>query len=734
MNNNRFNKAYFLRSVEYLYGVFQNGGRYSVEGRIHSPETIRMYAAGTPDISKFIVPSKAKGRNNRFVEPNYDTTPPKPLRKQLRLLKEYLMMNPAEQLPTVTDFSSVFEKNKAIAKMKLAVDPRFGGMAAELGMPMEQTPDVEEPQDVEMLQELGGIRLKKEIFMKDLLDLSLKNDATDLIERMWNKDIIELNAAAAFIVMKEGRVETRYVDPATLICRNSIYSDGRDQDFRGFSEELPFTAIAPLLDQDEGGYQDALELFKSFGGVFESALQIQEVIASARGGYFKQKLSFDKKKVVTLFWKESVTERFITGIGKYGNEIFDKVSLDAKLDKRHIAKGKRMVDITQQRIMKCRWVVGTKVVFDYGEYTDAIYTGIKGAVEPQFPITVFLGQEPSVVEDCIPLVDSIIRNTFQIRKLLSKIPPAPRMMIDKSRVHPEISIGQRKYNLLQMLENYSEDGLFIVETIPYDTDAGEARGTLRDVVEFLPSGVTEDITMCLNIIGQEMQSIRELTAVNEVADGSNTSPEMLKSVLQAHQQTALSANMDSLRSISSFKVRVSKLILLSWLSSSIPQSILDVLGYSDMTSEEIVKDLSKSTWEIEISRNSIELRRFLEQMLNTRAAEFSPESSFAIQKALIEGDLAKCKYLIAKYSKKAADKAQQNAMELQQAQPQAQAQADAIMAEAKGKLYQIEYAEKAKLEELKHVHRMAELKINSNANGVINKPLPLQGNQTVDND
>ena len=69
--------------------------------------------------------------------------------------------------------------------------------------------------------------------------------------------------------------------------------------------------------------------------------------------------------VLTMYWIDSKTERFVEGYHPTGARIFEKVSLDSELSGRD-KKTKTLQDITTHTVYQCKWIVGTDYIYDYG--------------------------------------------------------------------------------------------------------------------------------------------------------------------------------------------------------------------------------------------------------------------------------------------------------------------------------------------------------------------------------
>lgn len=706
-------KEYFIGMCLYLYEQHLNRNGFNLGYtrtgvRSYSPAELRSFYDDCPNVERFVniieKPIEKQSKKNRTS--NFNKTPPSVFEKHRKILQEQLVSNPAIVAPIAIDKASVFKKKKQIAQIRASVDPRIGGLAAQAGYPIEGEEGLTTKEDVDTYEVMGGPKLLTEVLLKDLLDRTLQSNDFKLIYNKLIPDLIALNCMTSDIETgPNGEKKVKYVDPAKTIMRNSIHEDGRDQDYRGYWEDKQIGEIAPLIEESD--------LQRLYACVNEDTLALDYTMLDADApsmttwkGRSKDGASV---QVATLYWKESVINRYVVGRSKWGNKIFDKVNPDSKLDKRSQSAGKKLEDIRLQKVYRARWVIGTRIVFDYGE-EDTTYVGQKGLAEPQFPMQVFMGQDNGIVAKVIPAIEDIILNVFKIRQIIAKIPPAPRIAIDIRKMAAEMQIGGETYSILESLGMYSSEGILLYESQEPDAINEEGR-TQGPPIQPVNVQFFEDIRLAIEIINMKQEEIRSVTLINQTADGSSTNPDMLKHVAQQQIQVALNGNMYNVRNMQSYLLRIADVVMNQYTSNpkAISNEMLEALGFTNDKAKEALADLRKNSWQLQNKPVSMEDKQFIFQMLMNRQAEIAPEMFLLAYDAVNEGDLAKARVLIAKGAKMAAEQRNEQEQKLAQVQPQAQAQAQAQITDMKIKEIQAEYAEKGKLSVQEHQQRLVEI-------------------------
>jgi hypothetical protein len=423
------------------------------------------------------------------------------------------------------DETARVEKRFMSTKMKLVRNPN-----SKVVLPTkDEFPEIETPEDVDFIDNLGGLRLPIEIMMKDAIDVTNYKSGVTEMKRMWAEDIIDINAMAAHQHNINGEERIEYVDPARILVRPSIYSDFRDSDFRGFLSNKTAKQII-----NEGDFQDEkiiqqIEALDVKGSHISDAKNVL-----GRREYFSNSTGTNDYgiEVLTLYYIERVVQRFIDGKRKDGVTQWEEVAADFELSKRAKKAGKTIKEVPTFVLKRCKWIVDTDIVYDTGIVQYTVREGQSGNKSIVWPITIYCGHEPSLISRCIEHDDDLQIANYTMRNIFSKIPPAPRMLIFSNYIKDQVDIGNNSYTLLDMFENYQAEGFMILEGDDYEVEPGEHRTQMPDPIRFMQTGVGEDLIQLRERMMQSIEFIRQATGINEIADGTSQNKDMLKSVME----------------------------------------------------------------------------------------------------------------------------------------------------------------------------------------------------------
>jgi hypothetical protein len=660
--------------LEYMYSYYvQDNGLIGYGGNLgrgRSIKTLRDYARGRQPVDKYIQildPPDDQGRG--FMNISWDTF--KGLTKFREILLGKLESIDYSIRTFAVDEESNQERDELIAMMKAKINPHIMQLQETMGIQPEVSSGIDNEEDIDLLAELGGVRLGIEIEVKNAIDSVNQDDNINVVYGMIKQDLVDLNAFAVMPYMEHSSktIRLKYIDPAKLVSRNSIYPDCRDIDFAGFVETK---TIAQLRQESGLDENEIVKIAKMNSGVngnpqFNGVGFREEYHSST----FYDEMTVD---VFTGYWVAKETDRFITGINhKYGNKVFDRVRPDSKLNATDRKKGKEIVDISVHNIYTGKLVIGANIVYDCKKHEGVFREGGKGERRAVLPIVIWKGDSPSFVEKCVGLVDDIQLAIYKIRHLFVKLPPSPRLGIDLSLVRDSVKIGSQSYTIKDMDNAFYKTGTYYYES------RGEfelQNGANRPPIMPIPIDVVEDYRLFNEEIANKIDQIRHTTGINEITDASSSGAHVLKGVMTGLQSATNNALRYYYTTIGDAYVRVSKQIKNLWQIM-----VLDGDIKKTFIANRTIKYLSLSKkvafHEFRIGIEQIPSDEEKELMVNKlfqdNAQGVINTSDFFVLYNMIKSNDFKQAQLF--YSK-AVRKQERAMMEQQQAQMQAQAQAN----------------------------------------------------------
>jgi hypothetical protein len=674
--NEEKDDAFFLKYAQWIWGQYL-GGVCGVlpDGVVYnkSISTLRAYGRGmqSPQVYQdYLDPVDKKGE--RLMNISWDTEKILPnLRAAIKEMVHEINLEPDIE---AVDERSKSRKKRQITYMKTLTDPKIKAMVQNVGIdPAELLPEGASSEfDIDFIDKMGGFKLIEEMEIKDMIDKTLERGGWDALKDMIADDLVDGHTIAIHMRNIGTALIPEYVDIAKIIARRSKYLDYRDSDYMGFWQSVTLSELREM-----GVDEEKLTLIaKKYAGTNKSEhlnwdTTYRENYLRQNGNLWYDGFTID---VMTCYFLCKDAEKYIVGRHRDGNEIYDKVKRDSKLDDKDIKRGKRFEEQVSTKMYQVNWVIGTDCVFLSGENTNNV---LDENNTPLMPIIMVTGDGPSPVEKAISLVDDIHLALYKMRHVLSKLPPGPRMMFDKSKMRNGVSFGQEQFSMKEMLEMYPKTGVFFYETIADWSD--QSLGGQSNPIQFLPSGIGEDI----QILGQEIMTkterLRTVMGVNALMDGSSRQPNMLKGVMEGLVSSANTINRPYSRLMMTFFRRVVSFIGNYWRNAI-------VYGEDSGFPPEVLERLNKSQYryEVKFGMNEMDRELMLQDLIAKRdQALVTPDAFIVIYNMIKRGDIAKAQLYYVKAVREAEEKAHARQKELIEVQAQGNQQAGQAVEEAR---------------------------------------------------
>lgn len=386
---------------------------------------------------------------------------------------------------------------------------------------------------VDLYFDSGGFPLQKEIKLQAAIESSLNLSNFQVIKDMIFDDLIVLAKCGIKTEINNATAETtpRYVDPKYALVPYSKYLDYRNINRAG---ELRFMTIAEIKEEHpEISDGTLLQIAKDYAymnpeyekwcqgngnGYFNTTYRMEYV-----NEYGVDPMMACRVMVLDAQFISADYEKYVkTQRSDTGGDVFYQVDSNFDPDKwtnRKLTKPK-VKDTRCFRKYEFKWIVGTKQFLKCGLAPDVIYDGPNGNLKPKLDFRFYRTGNKSIIQRCIAHIDDMNLALVKKRNALKTLPPAPRMIINEALLSNVMLNGiiQQPEDLIRTLE---EKGFLVVKTVDdFQRPLGNGK-----MVDFIPSGIIEDITIFSKEIEDQKNNIREVTGVNQIADASNPDPE-----------------------------------------------------------------------------------------------------------------------------------------------------------------------------------------------------------------
>jgi hypothetical protein len=301
-------------------------------------------------------------------------------------------------------------------------------------------------------------------------------------------------------------------------------------------------------------------------------------------------------------------------------------------------------------------------------------------------------------------------------------------MIDLSRLRKSVTIGSQTFNMLDLLNIFTKTGRLVYESEDEDDYEGSRKPPIDTMQQ---SGIENDFQLFLNDIEFNINMIRGVTGINEVADGTSQQTDMLNGVMQGLNAATNNALRPMTEGFQNHTKREARYVCQKWQISVLAGDI-DItfvpIGDNILRNVKASRNLYDYDFGIFITiKPSMQDRQMLLQAIQQKRQEqLISEPDFLVLWNMIQaGDIKKAELYYATAVEK--QKAEAQAMQIQQIKANAEAQAQAAQAseQAKAQTMQMELQlkiqlekvkgdEARKLEMLRHKNKMEELHLEHN--------------------
>lgn len=379
----------------------------------------------------------------------------------------------------------------------------------------QQLPFMPQNKDqMKMLIDMGFVKLVSEEKIEELLKQSeedskwkrvikrkLFEDAFDT-GRMWVKDYIDPVSR---------KIKTRYVDPANLIVRSRL-RDVFYEDITHAGEMIPYT----VGDLRAYGIKDE-ELKKAVRYYSNKAGNVAYTVGDIWSDLYNDCTvyvldcefeSFDFEK-----WEFRETDAGMTPFRI-------KVGSETKKENK---------TISYPKWHRCKWVIGTDIIFDYGYQYDVPYNQDE---RPQSSYTGVKISDRAPVSLIITDADDIQIAILKLRAAIAKSRPSGVVM-DYNAISA-IGQGGNKMGFKDVVAAFQQTGDLLIKN-PTLPNGQVIQGSPNAVIE-LKGGFGGALSECVAAVQFFINNMREKIGVGAVTDGSEGKGDVLVGVAKIAEQ------------------------------------------------------------------------------------------------------------------------------------------------------------------------------------------------------
>lgn len=344
------------------------------------------------------------------------------------------------------------------------------------------------------------------------------------IDQVWDacaEDIVDFGVGIAEESIDENnKVIIEHVYPGEFACSFTNRSDFSDITW---AFRLRSTKLSDISKQAGVTDDQLTQLVNKVSGQNGNPISIGTNTLE-NNGYDAFKAPVMQLKFIS--WDKRVTE----ATTKNGVLKVSKVK-PSKADK--ISADKEYTSKTIENIYKCKWVVGTDIIYDYGIEANtkrSVNIATMGKTKLGFHIKAASFSNMKAVgltEAMISSIDDLDITTFKYRMFKNRMVP-PGFDIDLTAIE-DVAIGATGKTMTkkEVLDLFYETGNFLNRRsggLSIDNNVN-----YKSVIP-LDNAMTQHLVEFANDMANSKQALRDITGLNELTDGSTPNPKTLTTI------------------------------------------------------------------------------------------------------------------------------------------------------------------------------------------------------------
>lgn len=447
--------------------------------------------------------------------------------------------------------------------------------------------------ELEIYQQVGGFKLAKETEIEEALTYTEYISDWKEIKRKMLDDFATINCASVkdFTDIYTRKVKSRWVDPVRLVIQYSKHWDHRNSEYAGELISETISNIRKNTDLSEEQLRNLAQFYNGRSANRNLSSWTEEDLRLEGGGW---KYDNFKIEVMDGEWFSVNSKNFT----KRTNGRGDTLMYEEKDNKIYDTETKKTITNKFKVVYRAKWIVGTEFVYDHGLQYDVPRTG-KKEVELSFKFYKLPGR--SIVSLSVPNLDQIQLTWLKMQNALA--------MSSNSGVAVEytslmnMKLGGEKMEPLEILSIRRDTGDLIYKMT---THMGKQNipGGMRPIQE-LVGGIGPQLQEFVQLFDLNLNFIRDLTGINQIADASNPNPN--QSVGGA--EMAIAATNNALKPIYAGYIRLKELVaraaairiqLLVRHDKKAYEGYIPVVGGAGVKILSIGTEILDADWEIQI--------------------------------------------------------------------------------------------------------------------------------------
>lgn len=361
--------------------------------------------------------------------------------------------------------------------------------------------------ELEMFEAAGGFKLNITKVMEKLLKHTFElSDWDHVLKKKMLDDVLDIGYVAIRVLYDPDthKTKVKYADPATLAIQYSKEDDYENADWAGYYTEYTISELEQHGFERTELEKLARDMSSKLGNPTTDAWDGYNRKDSLGGYYY----DFYKVPVYEVEWLDTDINKYLEWKNSKGKDRIRPVDFDTDPKK----YTKKKVTSTGERIVyKCKWIVGTDKVFDYGIAHDQIRP------QPSKPILsyrVVKVTENPIMRRLKPIFDKMQLAWLRYQNAL--IMSAGGGWAINLRLLNNLEIGGQKLSVKDVMRMMRQNNTLFFSDTPIH---GQYTGGAVDPVKPLPSMLKDEIANAIQEFEYSIKQVEHITGLTPVALG-----------------------------------------------------------------------------------------------------------------------------------------------------------------------------------------------------------------------
>jgi hypothetical protein len=500
----RFAKAIYSRYVSDRAGVLYSD--------LEKFSDLRAYGHGNQSIDKYETyfgSKKQEGEkaSKSFININKDIFSPAPKFKGY-LRQRYKDLTAKPKVKSVDKLASLEKKDKEAQSMFFMNEgPWVEAVESKIGKTLDRPEFIpSSAEELEAFKQTVGFKSKAEIaYTFAITYTELISRFPDIADKMID-DISDLNICCAknYVSKEDGKVYVKYIDPARAIGFYSLNDNFTKSPAFGHFEDYTLQSVLQETNLNEEEIKEICMQYSGYQGNANFNLGgIQDI------QYDNGKWGVDDTRVLVLECEFlSVDSKYIVKHTTKNNSIR---YYDDEYGKVRDTQSKKTLVNPVQRWYKCKWLVGTEHIWDYGLATDVPRPN-KARPRSSYQMLKIPGK--SFMESIIVPLDQIQLAHIKMENALAKA--APNGLAIEYGSLENIDLGDGSLKPIELLRLRNIQGNLIYKAT---THRGHFSGTAAKPVMELQGGAGSMLQEAIQMMELNFNLIAEITGIDRHSIG-----------------------------------------------------------------------------------------------------------------------------------------------------------------------------------------------------------------------